>query len=93
MKNKIIKFICLVSLLFTAQSFADPINKIDFVGLNVISNNTLMEILPVKIGDQYNQNTSDKIIQTLFNTGYFSDINVSSNDNNLTINISRKSIY
>ena len=87
MKNKIIKFICLVSLLFSVQSLANPINKIDFVGLNVISNNTLMAILPVKIGDQYNQNTSDEIIQTLFNTGYFSDISVSSNDNNLTITL------
>ena len=87
MKNNIIKFICLVSLLFSIQSLANPINKIDFVGLNIISNSTLMAILPVKIGDQYNQNTSDEIIQTLFNTGYFSDISVSSNDDNLTITL------
>ena len=88
MKNNIIKFICLVPLLFSIQGFANPINKIDFVGLNVISNTTLMAILPVKIGDQYNQNTSDEIIQSLFNTGYFSDINVSSNNDNLTITVS-----
>ena len=88
MKNKIIKFICLVSLLFSIQSLANPINKIDFVGLNVISNTTLMAILPVKIGDQYNQNTSDEIIQALFNTGYFSDISVSNQNNNLTITLS-----
>jgi len=87
MKNNIIKFICLVSLLFSIQSLANPINKIDFVGLNIISNSTLMAILPVNIGDQYNQNTSDKIIQTLFNTGYFSDISVSSNDDILTITL------
>ena len=88
MKNIIIKFICLVSLLFSIQGFANPINKIDFVGLNVISSTTLISILPVKIGDQYNQNTSDEIIQSLFNTGYFSDINVSSNNDNLTITVS-----
>ncbi len=88
MKNKIIKFICLVSLLFSIQSLANPINKIDFVGLNVISNTTLMAILPVKIGDQYNPNTSDEIIQALFNTGYFSDISVSNQNNNLTITLS-----
>ena len=85
MKNIIIKFICLVSLLFSFQSLANPINKIDFVGLNVISSSTLMTILPVNIGDEYNQNSSDKIIQALFNTGYFSDISVSNNDDNLTI--------
>ena len=87
MKNKIIKFICLVSLLFSMQSLANPIKKIDFVGLNVISSTTLMAILPVIIGDQYNQDTSDEIIQTLFNTGYFSDISVSSKDDNLTITL------
>ena len=69
------------------QGFANPINKIDFVGLNVISSTTLISILPVKIGDQYNQNTSDEIIQSLFNTGYFSDINVSNNNDNLTITV------
>ena len=88
MKNIIIKFICLMSLLFSIQGFANPINKIYFVGLNVISSTTLISILPVKIGDQYNQNTSDEIIQSLFNTGYFSDINVSSNNDNLTITVS-----
>ena len=87
MKNNIIKFICLVSLLFSIQSLANPINKIDFVGLNVISSSALMTILPVDIGDEYNQNTSDEIIQTLFDTGYFSDISVSSNNNNLTITL------
>ncbi|SVC54641.1 uncharacterized protein METZ01_LOCUS307495, partial [marine metagenome] len=77
MKNIIIKFICLIFLLFSIQGLANPINKIDFVGLNVISSTTLIAILPVKIGDEYNQNTSDEIIQALFNTGYFSDISVS----------------
>ena len=87
MKNNIIKFICLVSLLFSIQSLANPINKIDFVGLNVISSTTLIAILPVKIGDSYNQDTSDEIIKTLFNTGYFSDISVANKDGNLTISL------
>ena len=66
MKNKIIKFICLVSLLFSIQGFANPINKIDFVGLNVISSSSLMAFFPVKIGDQYNEQTSNEIIEVLF---------------------------
>ena len=87
MKITIIKFICLIPLFFSIQSLANPINKIDFVGLNVIFKSTLIEILPIKLGDQYNQNTSDEIIQALFNTGYFSDISVSKNDDNLTITL------
>ena len=87
MKNKIIKFICLVSLLFSIQSLANPINKINFVGLDVISNSSLVELLPVKIGDEYNEQTSNKIIDVLFNTGYFSDIKIDINSDNLLITL------
>ena len=87
MKNKFIKFICLVSMLFSIQSFASPINKIDFVGLNVISSSSLIELLPVQIGDQYNEQTSNKIIEVLFQTGYFSDIKIDINNDNLLITL------
>ena len=85
MKNKIIKFIFLVSLFVSMQGFANPINKIDFVGLNVISHSSLLELLPVKIGDEYNEQSSNRIIKALFNTEYFSDINVENNNGNLII--------
>ena len=87
MKNKIIKFVFLVSLFFSMQGFANPINKIDFVGLNVISSSSLIDILPVKIGDQYNEQISNKIIEVLFKTGYFSDIRVDINSDNLLITL------
>ena len=63
MKNKIIKFVFLVTLFFSMQGFSSPINKIDFVGLNVIQGSSLFELLPVQIGDQYNDQTSNKIIK------------------------------
>ena len=87
MKNKIIKFVFLVSLFFSIQGFANPINKIDFIGLNVISSSSLIDLLPVEIGDQYNEQTSNKIIEALFKTGYFSDIKVDLNNNNLLITL------
>ena len=87
MKNILIKFICLVSLLSSIQSFASPINKIDFVGLNVISSSSLIDLLPVEIGDQYNEQISNKIIEVLFKTGYFSDIKIDVDNNNLLITL------
>ena len=87
MNNKIIKFICLVSLLFSIQSIANPINKINFVGLNVISSSSLIDILPVKIGDQYNEQISNNIIESLFKTGYFSDIKIDINNDILLITL------
>ncbi len=85
MKNNIIKFICFVSLLFSLQGFANPINKIDLVGLKVISDSSVLSLLPVKIGDQHNEQTSNRIIRALFNTDFFSDINVENNNGNLII--------
>ena len=87
MKNIIIKFVFLATLFFSMQVFAIPINKIDFVGLNVIQGSSLLELLPVKIGDQYNEQTSNKIIKALFDTDYFSDINVENNTGNLKITL------
>ena len=87
MKNILIKFICLVSLLSSIQSFASPINKIDFVGLNVISSSSLIDLLPVEIGGQYNEQISNKIIEVLFKTGYFSDIKIDVDNNNLLITL------
>jgi len=87
MKNKIIKFVFLVSLFFSIQGFANPINKIDFVGLNVISSSSLIDLLPVEIGDQYNEQSSNKIIEVLFKTGYFSDIKIDINSDNLLITL------
>ena len=87
MKNQIIKFFFLVSLFFSMQGFANPINKIDFVGLNVISSSSLIELLPVEIGDQHNEQISNKIIEVLFNTGYFSDIKIDFNSDNLSITL------
>ena len=85
MKSKIIKFIFLVSLFFSMQGFASTINKIDFVGLNVISDSSILVLLPVKIGDQYNDQTSNRIIKSVFNADYFSDIKVDNNNGNLII--------
>jgi outer membrane protein insertion porin family len=87
MKNKIIKFIFLVSLFFSMQGFTNPINKIDFVGLNVISSSSLIGLLPVEIGDQHNEQISNKIIEVLFKTGYFSDIKIDINSDNLLITL------
>ena len=87
MKNQIINFIFLASLFLSVQSFANSINKIDFVGLNTIPNSSLIDLLPIEIGDQYNEQISNKIIEVLFKTGYFSDIKIDVDNNNLIITL------
>jgi len=87
MKNKLIKFTFLLTLFFSIQASANPINKINFVGLNFNSESTLLNILPFKIGQDFSSSVSDQIIEVLFKTGYFSDIKIVKNDNDLTITL------
>ena len=87
MKNRIIQIIFFTSIFITFQSFAETINKIEFSGLNLSPKSTVMSKLPVKIGDKYNSTTSNKIISSLFDTGYFSDIQVELNNDILLITL------
>ena len=87
MKNKLIRFLLLFTLFFSIQASANPINKINFTGLNFHSEKMLLEILPFKVGQNFNSSISDKIIDSLFETGFFSDISIIKDSNNLTINI------
>jgi outer membrane protein insertion porin family len=87
MKNKLIKFTFLLTLFFSIQVPANPINKINFVGLNFNSESTLLKILPFKIGQDFSSSVSDQIIEVLFKTGYFSDIKIVKGDNDLTITL------
>ena len=47
----------------------------------------MIDLLPVEIGDQYNEQSTNKIIEVLFATGYFSDIKIDFNNNNLLITV------
>ena len=87
MKIRIIQIIFFISVFLSFQSFAETINKIEFSGLNLSPKSTVMSKLPVKIGDEYNSTTSNKIISSLFDTGYFSDIQVELNNDILLITL------
>ena len=87
MKTRIIQIIFFIPIFLSFQSFAETINKIEFSGLNLSSKSTVMSKLPVKIGDEYNSSTSNKIINSLFDTGYFSDIQVELNNDILSIGL------
>ena len=54
MKNKLIRFLLLFTLFFSIQASANPINKINFTGLNFHSEKMLLEILPFKVGQNFN---------------------------------------
>jgi len=87
MKNKLIKYSALLFLFFTTQIYANPINKINFIGLNNTSETTLLTLIPFEIGQNFSPYASDKIIESLFKTGKFENISIIKKENTLEISL------
>ena len=87
MKNILNHVLVIVFLFFTTNVYSNPIEKINFIGLNNTTENTLLKKIPLKVGDEYSDSASDTIIQSLFQTGLFSDISVTSNEGNINITL------
>ena len=85
MKNKFIQLSVLLFLFCTSQAYSNPINKINFIGLNSTSESTLLALIPFEIGQNFSPYASDKIIEALFKTELFENISINKNDNSLDI--------
>ena len=46
MKNKFNQLLTLLFLFFTTQTYSSPIDKINFIGLNNVSENTILKEIP-----------------------------------------------
>jgi outer membrane protein insertion porin family len=71
MKKIIVKLVLMASLLSTLLAFSASIKNIEILGLNVISRGTVLSYLPVEVGDDYDAQTSSKIIRVLYKTQFF----------------------
>jgi outer membrane protein insertion porin family len=87
MKNKLRILASLLFFFFTTQPFSSPINKINFIGLNNAPEESLLQLIPLKAGQEYTNALSNGIIESLFETGLFSDISISNNENSLNITL------
>ena len=78
MKNKIIQIGIIIGLFFSIQVNAAPvkIKSIELSGLGVIPETTVISYLPINAGDDITNETSTQIIQALFATDFFADIDV-----------------
>ena len=87
MKNKLIQLSALLFLFFTTQSYANPINKINFIGLNNTSESTLLSLMPFEAGQNFSPYVSDQIIESLFKTGLFENISIVKDEKSLDITL------
>ena len=87
MKIKLIPFATLLFLFFTTHANSNPVNKINFIGLNNNSESTLLKLMPFNVGENFSPEASDKIIDSLFKTGFFNNINIVKKENTLNITL------
>ena len=92
MKNKLRLLITSLFFFFTTQALSNPIDKINFIGLNNAQEGSLLKILPFKNGQELTDSSSAEIIQSLFKTGLFSDIGVSLENTTLKITVKENPI-
>jgi len=87
MKNKFIQISAILFLFFSTLTHSNPINKINFIGLNNTSESTLLSLIPFEIGQNFSPYASDQIIESLFKTELFENISIIKNKNSLEISL------
>lgn len=81
----------LVSTL-VGQAFADSftVQKIQINGLQRVSQGTVLNYLPVQVGDTLNTDDTSQLIKALYKTGFFSSVTLSREGNILIVNVQER---
>ena len=87
--NKKLKYILLVLFLsFSSNTInAEVINNVIINGNKRVSDETIKIYGQINDYKQYSEKNANEILKSLFDTGFFEDINLSYENKNLTINI------
>ena len=61
---------------FSNYAFSKSLNKIEILGNDRISDETIKLFISVDINDEINDKTLNKILKDLYETNYFKDVSV-----------------
>ena len=78
----------LLLLFLPFASLADEIKKIELNGLINISRGTVLNYLPLEVGEEFSQEIAQKAVESLYKTDLFSDIKLSFNNDIVEITLS-----
>jgi outer membrane protein insertion porin family len=85
--NTFLKTIVLISFLFSSTAFSNTLNKIDIIGNDRISDETIKLFIDVKVNDKIDDNKLNDILKKLYETDFFEDINLNFKDQILLIKV------
>ena len=77
----------LILLFLSSHAFSNSLNKIEIIGNDRISDETIKLFISTDINDEINDSTLNKILKDLYETDYFEDVIVSFEKNILSIKV------
>lgn len=80
----------ILTLIFQHSLYADSrfvVDDIRLEGLERIPDGTLLNYLPIKVGDTFDFSESTYILQELYNTGFFKDVKLFKDENILVVRV------
>lgn len=87
---KLLKKLVFLSLILSQPLLAQEsfvIQNIQVKGIQRLTRQTVLNYVPVRAGQQITPETSDSIIEALYKTGFFTNVNVSQQNNDLVISV------
>jgi len=88
----LLKTIFLILFFLSSHGFSDTLNKIEIVGNDRISDETIKLFIQVELKDEINEAILNDIIKDLYETDFFNDIIVNFKDQILSINVQENPI-
>ncbi len=78
--------------LWLSIATAETLQRIQVQGLKHLSNQTVLEALPIKIGDRLDGQSGDQVIKALYQTGIFSQVEATINHGVLSVQVQENRI-
>ena len=94
MKSIIILFksIILILLIFSSYAFSKTLNKVEIIGNDRISDETIKLFISTNINDEINDVKLNKILKDLYETNFFKNVSLKFNNQILSIYVQENSI-
>jgi len=93
-KKLIATFCCSAALAFSTPGQAESgfvVRDIKITGLQRVSTGTVLNYLPVQVGEEVGPDSTPQIIRALYNTGFFQSVTLSRQGNTLIVQVVERS--
>ena len=86
------KLVFFISIFFSTYAFSETLSKIEIIGNDRISDETIKLFISVDIKDEINDSKLNKILKDLYETDFFKNISIKFNNQILLINVQENPI-